>query len=88
MIVDDIVEKLNLLDYSHKFCIPKNRKPISKTYFAITESEDDKHFKERQAYLIELCYWLLSLGFSDLYKKNKRKELENSLRNPYSDVRF
>ena len=89
LIVDDIVEKLNLLDYSHKFCKDKNRRPISKTYFAIQEIEDEKHNKERQAYLIELSYWLLSLGFTDLYKKSKnRKELENSLRNPYSDVRF
>ena len=32
---------------------------------------------------------MLSLGFSDLYKKSKnKKDLENSLRNPYSDVRF
>ena len=32
---DDIVEKLNLLDYQSKFCKTRGHKPVSRTYFAI-----------------------------------------------------
>jgi hypothetical protein len=35
LIMDDIIEKLHLLDYSSKFCAVKQRKPISRTYFAL-----------------------------------------------------
>jgi hypoxanthine-guanine phosphoribosyltransferase len=35
LIMDDIIEKLHLLDYLSKFCKERKRKPISRTYFAI-----------------------------------------------------
>jgi hypothetical protein len=35
LIMDDIIEKLHLLDYLKKFCPKYGRKPISRTYFAI-----------------------------------------------------
>jgi hypothetical protein len=35
LIMDDIIEKLHLLDYIPKFCVKKGRKPMSKTYFAL-----------------------------------------------------
>ena len=42
--------------------------------------------------MVELCYWLLSLGFEDLWKKENRRKGQAvnkaKLRNPYSDVRF
>lgn len=37
LIMDDIIEKLQLLDYGNKFCKSRQRKPISRTYFAIDE---------------------------------------------------
>lgn len=35
LIMDDIIEKLHLLDYMTKFCVKYKKKPISRTYFAI-----------------------------------------------------
>ena len=35
LIMDDILEKLHLLNYLSKFCPKYGRKPISRTYFAI-----------------------------------------------------
>jgi len=37
LIMDDIVEKLNLLDYINRFCKPNKLKPLSRTYFAYPE---------------------------------------------------
>lgn len=71
LIMDDIIEKLNLLDYSSKFCKIKQQRPISRTFFAILEQEEPHQAKEIQqkvGYMIELCYWLLSLGFEDLWR--------------------
>jgi hypothetical protein len=40
LIMDDIIEKLHLLDYLTKFCAKNKKKPLSRTYFAIkSESE-------------------------------------------------
>ena len=35
LIMDDIIEKLHLLDYLRSFCPKYNRQPISRTYFAV-----------------------------------------------------
>jgi hypothetical protein len=45
LIMDDIIEKLHLLDYIKEFCLKKKKKPISRTYFAISsinESNEEK----------------------------------------------
>ena len=45
LIMDDIIEKLHLLDYIKEFCLKKKRKPISRTYFAFSspsEAADEK----------------------------------------------
>jgi len=40
LIMDDIIEKLHLLDYLKNFCKVKNKKAVSRTYFAVkTETE-------------------------------------------------
>ena len=35
LIMDDIIEKLQLLDYNSKFCATRGHKTVSRTYFAI-----------------------------------------------------
>ena len=92
LVMDDIIEKLHLLDYTARFCRQNQRKPITRTFFAIPEVPTDENMQYKVAYMVELCYWLLSLSFEDLWKKENRrkgKAVDKArLRNPYSDVRF
>ena len=37
LIMDDIIEKLHLLNYQSKFCRLRNMKPLSRTYFAFRD---------------------------------------------------
>ena len=62
--MDDIINKLNLLDYSG-FCKISGHKPMHKLYFAL----EDKAPDHAQFYLfLEICYWLMNLSKLD---KNK-----------------
>lgn len=61
LIMDDIMEKLHLLDYLSKFCLQKKRKPISRTYFALKAESENTEIKVQ--YFVELCYWLLALSY-------------------------
>lgn len=56
--MDDIVEKLMLLDYESKFCKPQKRKPLSWVFFSCPEDEKSN----KPEYLYELCYWIMSIG--------------------------
>ena len=40
LIMDDIIEKLNLLGYLSKFCQSRGVKPISRTYFAVRNENE------------------------------------------------
>lgn len=60
LIMDDILEKLHLLDYLKKFCKVKGRKSISRTYFAI--KEPNIAAGEQLRYFFELSYWLIGLS--------------------------
>lgn len=68
LIMDDIIEKLHLLDYLKKFCPKYNRKPISRTYFAIKSENEPTDLKVR--YFFELSYWLIGLSFEDATSKS------------------
>jgi hypoxanthine-guanine phosphoribosyltransferase len=68
LIMDDIIEKLHLLNYLKIFCKKYNRKPISRTYFAIKTSSEDTEVKVR--YFVELSYWLMSLGIEESKSNN------------------
>lgn len=57
LIMDDIAEKLNLLDYTNKFCAPRGKQPIHRWYFAF--SENVSNTQEKFHYFLELCYWLM-----------------------------
>lgn len=61
LIMDDIIEKLHLLDYMKKFCIKNGKKPISRTYFAM--KCDTEPSEEKVRCFVEICYWLMSLSF-------------------------
>lgn len=64
LIMDDIIEKLHLLEYSRRFCATRGLKPLSRFYFAVHE-EASEPTEVKVAYFVELCYWLMSLGFQD-----------------------
>ena len=56
LIMDDINEKLHLLNYEKEFCHNMNRKPITRVYFAYADCLSEERFN----YFYELCYWLMS----------------------------
>lgn len=60
LIMDDIIEKLHLLDYLSKFCKERKRKPISRTYFALRQDNEPTNEKVRN--FVEISYWLMSLS--------------------------
>ena len=57
LIMDDIAEKLTLLDYQNKFCKTRGRKPIHRLYFAISQPSEPS--AEKFYYFLDLCYWLM-----------------------------
>lgn len=61
LIMDDIIEKLHLLDYLKNFCYKNKKKPISRTYFAMYAHNEPTEEKVR--YFVELSYWLMSLCY-------------------------
>jgi len=60
LVMDDINDKLQLLDYENRFCIPLKLNPISKVFFALELDEEYEQYR----YMIEICYWLMSLNRS------------------------
>lgn len=65
--MDDIYEKLHLLEYLTKFCKTRGHIPLSKTYFAINQHpvEDEE---QKVKHMVELCYWLMSLSFEEIQR--------------------
>ena len=61
--MDDIIEKLHLLDYQKQFCLPKKRHPISRTYFAMKCEQEPTDAKVRD--FVEISYWLMSLCYQN-----------------------
>lgn len=60
LIMDDIIEKLHLLNYLTHFCKEKGRKPLSKTYFALKAENEPTELKVK--YFVEICYWLMNMN--------------------------
>lgn len=58
--MDDISEKLSLLDYENSFCKGWKQKKISRIYFANEKGEDDQIAKSN--YFYDMAYWLMSLN--------------------------
>jgi hypothetical protein len=61
LIMDDIIEKLHLLDYLNIFCKIYRKPAISRTYFAMPSVTEPAGEKIR--YFVELSYWLMSLCY-------------------------
>ncbi len=60
LIMDDISEKLSLLDYETLFCRGWKQKKISRIYFAHEISSEDA--LTRVNYFYDIVYWLISLN--------------------------
>mmetsp|Transcript_13723 Transcript_13723/g.25879 ORF Transcript_13723/g.25879 Transcript_13723/m.25879 type:complete len:695 (-) Transcript_13723:88-2172(-) len=76
LIMEDIIEKLRLLDYENRFCKPYRRKPISRVYFNIGINPE-----EQLSYFYELSHWLMSLS-----KVDKRRSIEDIYSAPLGPV--
>lgn len=50
LVMDDIYEKLKLLDYENKFCMPYKKQPINRVYFSHPSNQ-----KAQLAYCYELA---------------------------------
>lgn len=60
LIMDDIIEKLSLLDYENQFCKGWKQKKISRIHFAHGTTGEDP--TQRANYLYEIVFWLMSLN--------------------------
>jgi hypothetical protein len=59
--MDDIIEKLSLLDYENSFCKGWKHKRISRVYFANPPAHDeDETYRIHMLY--DMVYWLMSLN--------------------------
>jgi estrogen-related receptor beta like 1 len=65
--MEDILDKLKLLDYENKFCRPKNLKPILKTYFAVPSANPNEQFY----YFTSAVAWLMSLNNRNIAPPNQ-----------------
>ena len=68
LIMDDIIEKLSLLDYENAFCKGWKHKRISRIYWAHPPNGLEEE-KERIHMLYDMVYWLISLNKEQESKK-------------------
>ncbi len=62
LIMDDIIEKLSLLDYENAFCKGWKHKRISRIHFAHQYPDTSKEAeKERVRLMYDMVYWLMSM---------------------------
>lgn len=59
LVMEDIYEKLGILEYHSSFCKPLGKKPVSKLCFAISNGELTN--QDKFLYFSGLCYWILNL---------------------------
>jgi hypothetical protein len=75
LIMDDIIEKLSLLDYETAFCRGWKHKRISRIHFAHVVPESTKEQEIQRVHLLyDMVYWLMSMdkekvSFAELLKK-------------------
>ena len=60
IIMEDIAEKLNLIDYRNHFCSVRKREPVSRTFFALSDGPSTTKI-DKFLYFYELSYWLIDL---------------------------
>lgn len=63
LIMDDIIEKLSLLDYENQFCKGWKHKRISRIHFAHPPDTNQTREEEltRVHLLYDMAYWLMSM---------------------------
>jgi len=62
LIMDDIIEKLSLLDYENSFFRGWKHKRISRIYFAHSPEASNEDANTRINILYDLVYWLMGLN--------------------------
>lgn len=62
LIMDDIIEKLSLLDYENAFCKGWKHRRISRVYFAHPPVDGEEDLNSRVHLLYDMAYWLMSLN--------------------------
>lgn len=72
LIMDDIIEKLHLLNYQSKFCKNQGLKALSRTFFAFRDTSCSREFQVR--YFFMLSYWLMSLADEPLNQRSNKKQ--------------
>lgn len=58
--MDDIIEKLSLLDYENSFCKGWKQKRISRVYFAHANTNEEA--AAWVGYFYDMVYWLMSIN--------------------------
>eukprot|EP00164_Ancoracysta_twista_P003997 GFYU01005365.1.p1 GENE.GFYU01005365.1~~GFYU01005365.1.p1 ORF type:complete len:446 (+),score=156.09 GFYU01005365.1:97-1434(+) len=79
-IMEDLVDKLKLLDYEVRFCRERNQKPLSRAYFSRQSSNPNE---QRDAF-IAIVAWLFGLSrvtFTPSYKDDPNQQNEAILQN-------
>ena len=62
LIMDDIIEKLSLLDYENQFCKGWKHKLISRIHFAHKPEQSGKEEDVARVHLLyDMAYWLMSM---------------------------
>jgi hypothetical protein len=77
--MDDIAEKLSLLDYENSFCKVWKHKKISRVHFAHEQGEEDPIL--RGNYFYDIVYWLIGLN------KDKDKVKKLGVFVPFKDFK-
>lgn len=54
--MENVSDKLNLLDYNREFCVPRNQKRISRWMFAMPAQNPSMQFQ----LFLDLCSWLMT----------------------------
>jgi hypothetical protein len=62
LIMDDIIEKLSLLDYETAFCKGWKHKRVSRIHFAHVQTGSTKEEEVAKVHLLyDMVYWLMSM---------------------------
>lgn len=88
--MDDIIEKLSLLDYENAFCKGWKHKRISRVYFAHPPLDEEE--KDRINMLYDLVYWLISLNKDKktgvfIHFKDFKGKLDDALNKLVNDLK-
>lgn len=93
LIMDDIIEKLSVLDYENAFCRGWKHKRISRVYFAHPPGPEEDE-SQRIHMLYDMIYWLISLNKEQSKKqgvfinfKDFKGKIDDALNKLISDLK-